>query len=85
MRLLMLLLLLLLFACCWERTPHAKVTSSLGQGKFGNVYKARSKHSNKTVAIKTIFKVGSLAKRHAARRCGGEGECAGKNGLDAGR
>eukprot|EP00903_Cladosiphon_okamuranus_P017266 g15910.t2 len=33
-----------------------QVTSSLGQGKFGNVYKAKSRHSNKTVAIKMILK-----------------------------
>ncbi|TYZ60849.1 hypothetical protein PybrP1_011441 [[Pythium] brassicae (nom. inval.)] len=32
------------------------VTKSLGKGKFGNVYLAKERHSNMTVALKVIFK-----------------------------
>ncbi|GLD93287.1 hypothetical protein PINS_up001879 [Pythium insidiosum] len=32
------------------------VTKNLGKGKFGNVYLAKEKHSNVTVALKVLFK-----------------------------
>lgn len=57
-----LLLLLLLFALLLEtHAALSKVKQPLGQGKFGNVYRAIPKaksEKNKTVAIKIIVKVG---------------------------